>query len=73
MRTTADIQAELDLVSTAIAQVLGGGVSSFTHEGGDSASLLKLKDLREHRAALQRELASAQRGVQPRFMPATRY
>lgn len=73
MRTTAEIQAELDLVNTAIATILGGAVQGFQHEGGDSAQMLRLSELREHRKALQRELAVAARGSQPRFVPATRY
>lgn len=72
-RSTADIQTELDAVNAAITQVLSGYVSAFSHEGGDSATMLRLKDLREHRDALNREMAAAVNGARPRFQPATRY
>lgn len=73
MRTTTEIQAELDLTNAAIAKILGGGVQSFAHEGGDMATMLRLKELRDHRAELEKELRRATAGSQPRFVPATRF
>lgn len=72
-RSVAEIQAELDAVNAAITTILGGGVSSFAHEGGDSASMLRLADLREHRTALNQEMAAVVSGARPRFSPMTRY
>lgn len=71
--TEEEILAELALVNAAIATILGGAVQSFLHEGGDMATMLKLKELREHRDELNAALAGLTRGTRARFVPLTRY
>jgi 50S ribosomal subunit-associated GTPase HflX len=76
-RTTAEIQTELDSVNATIARIVSGGVSEFQQGGGggggDQAKLLSLTELREHRQALERELARVARGTKSRFVRAWRY
>jgi hypothetical protein len=74
-RTTAEIQAELDSVNETIARIVSGGVSEFQQGGGggDQAKMLSLTELREHRQALERELARVNRGTKSRFVRAWRY
>jgi len=72
-RTTAEINAELAKVNTAIDRLLDGGAEEFGQHGGDSAQLIKLDSLRAHRAALEADLARLTRGTRSRFVRAQRY
>ena len=72
-RTAAEINAELVLVNAAIDRLLGGGVEEFSLHGGDAAVMLKLQSLREHRAALERDLARLTRGTRARFVRGQRF
>ena len=64
-RTAAQIQTELDLVNAAIAEFLDKKVRSLgMPAAGRSAAFLELRDLREQRRELERDLASVA-GVRP--------
>lgn len=73
-RTASEIRAELESVNATIAKIVAGGVDEFQlANGGDRARMIGLSQLREHRAALERELARVQRGSRSRFVRAQRY
>lgn len=72
-RTANEINAELVKVNAAIDRLLDGGAEEFGQAGGDSAVLIKLQSLREHRAALERDLARVNRGSRARFLRGQRY
>lgn len=72
-RTATEINAELVKVTAAIDRLLDGGAEEFSQHGGDGAVLIKLASLREHRAALERDLARLSRGTRARFSRAQRY
>jgi hypothetical protein len=68
-QSVAQIEARLTTVRTAIDTVLAGGVASFSHEGGDQATLLDLGKLQQIEFGLLRQLGAARRAEQ-RFWPA---
>lgn len=57
----SQMQARLNRVREAIDTVLSGGVSSFAHEGGDSATLLSLSELQRLEAYLVKQISAARR------------
>lgn len=67
-QTTAQLEARLDRVRTAIDTVLSGGVSEFAHEGGDSATMLSLTELQRLEDYLSKQLSAARRR-NSRFAP----
>lgn len=66
-QTTAELEARLAKVRTAIDAILDGQVEEFEHEGGDRAKMLRLSELRALEESYEKQIVAAARRSQGRF------